>query len=382
MKHDNDAGRILNRLARRGKIDFATLDERAGQLRADGQSSLAAALYHGWIQRYPQHPQLAVAWFMLGDILSGNGKHDAARDAFIAARDIYLRIPQPTYEQFYALLGFHFYLGEEYRHLRENQKAIEQWRWVIKHANIKDPKTRQFLLDSLNHAGSVYGENQQYPDALQCRTLSLNIEPKQPKAFADLISMRQGICQWPVDAPLGEASYGMDDWMREQNTVFMALDFSDDPEYQLTIARNEAASKVPLSAYPISSLQEPGQERAVVRLPDLPPHGFHGHEKLRIGYASSDFHGHPVGRLVVELLELHDRERFEVYAFDWSKAPDDSAHRQRIITACGDRFIRIHDLDDIDAAQLIRDQEIDVLFDLQGLTAGCRPLIFAHRPAR
>jgi predicted O-linked N-acetylglucosamine transferase (SPINDLY family) len=83
--------------------------------------------------------------------------------------------------------------------------------------------------------------------------------------------------------------------------------------------------------------------------------------------------------LTVELLELHDRERFEVYAFDWSR-DDGSALRQRVIDAV-DHFERIHELTDEAAARLIASREIDILIDLQGQTLGARANMLAFRPA-
>jgi predicted O-linked N-acetylglucosamine transferase (SPINDLY family) len=46
-----------------------------------------------------------------------------------------------------------------------------------------------------------------------------------------------------------------------------------------------------------------------------------------------------------------------------------------------DYFIPVGGMDDASAAQLIREQEIDIVVDLQGLTSGARPNILAYRPA-
>ena len=54
--------------------------------------------------------------------------------------------------------------------------------------------------------------------------------------------------------------------------------------------------------------------------------------------------------------------------------------RQRVITAM-DKFTKIHTLSDVEAAQLIRRDEIDILVDLQGQTAGARANMLAYRPA-
>jgi predicted O-linked N-acetylglucosamine transferase (SPINDLY family) len=81
----------------------------------------------------------------------------------------------------------------------------------------------------------------------------------------------------------------------------------------------------------------------------------------------------------VELFELHDREKFEVYGYCWSPE-DGSPMRQRVINAM-DHFTKIHTMTDVEAAQLIRRDEIDILVDLQGQTAGARANMLAYRPA-
>jgi predicted O-linked N-acetylglucosamine transferase (SPINDLY family) len=101
--------------------------------------------------------------------------------------------------------------------------------------------------------------------------------------------------------------------------------------------------------------------------------------RIRVGYLSSDFHGHPVAYLTAEVFELHDRERFEVFLFSYG--PDDgSAIRQRLKKGC-DHFIDIAPLSNAAAAQRIYDERIQLLIDLKGYTADDRPHIGAYRPA-
>ncbi|HEY1608805.1 MAG TPA: acetylglucosamine transferase, partial [Paraburkholderia sp.] len=59
---------------------------------------------------------------------------------------------------------------------------------------------------------------------------------------------------------------------------------------------------------------------------------------------------------------------------------DGSALRQRVVDAM-DHYQRIDRMSDADVARLIREQEIDVLVDLQGQTFGARADILAARPA-
>ncbi len=70
----------------------------------------------------------------------------------------------------------------------------------------------------------------------------------------------------------------------------------------------------------------PGKPEAVTR------HGSPRWRKIRLDYLSSDFGEHPVGAQIVELLERHDRSRFDVFGFS-TGADDGSPLRARIATA-------------------------------------------------
>ena len=102
--------------------------------------------------------------------------------------------------------------------------------------------------------------------------------------------------------------------------------------------------------------------------------------RLRLGYLSSDLRHHAVAFLMAGVLEAHDRAQFEVFAFSTYPQPDDSPERRRVLAAV-EHFIDIHALGDDDAAALIAGHRIDVLVDLNGLTAHSRPGILARRPA-
>jgi predicted O-linked N-acetylglucosamine transferase (SPINDLY family) len=102
------------------------------------------------------------------------------------------------------------------------------------------------------------------------------------------------------------------------------------------------------------------------------------HTRLRVGYLSSDLQEHAAAYLIAEVLELHDRDRFEVFAY--SHGPDESgAMRPRVRAAC-EHFIDIAWEPDDVAAERIRSDQLDILVDLKGYTAGDRLTIMARRP--
>ncbi|SEK78991.1 Predicted O-linked N-acetylglucosamine transferase, SPINDLY family [Roseateles sp. YR242] len=105
----------------------------------------------------------------------------------------------------------------------------------------------------------------------------------------------------------------------------------------------------------------------------------HPKAKLRIAYISRDFRTHPVAFLMAEVLELHDRERFEVIAINYGAARNDAM--QQRLRAGVDGFMDVAHLSDRQIAQACRELKIDVAVDLTGFTEGARSGIFAQRAA-
>jgi predicted O-linked N-acetylglucosamine transferase (SPINDLY family) len=100
--------------------------------------------------------------------------------------------------------------------------------------------------------------------------------------------------------------------------------------------------------------------------------------RLRIGYVSPDFFGHPVGLFMWPLLEAHDREGFEIFCYASVGVPDAITERCR---ASADVWRNVLGTSDEQLAQAIRQDRIDVLVDLSMHTARNRLLVFARKPA-
>ncbi len=107
--------------------------------------------------------------------------------------------------------------------------------------------------------------------------------------------------------------------------------------------------------------------------------GQSGDGPLRLGFVSTDLHNHPVGRLLVGLLECLDRSRFAVAVYAIEAQPDDAYSRR--IEAAANVHRNIPRVDPGAVAATIRADEIDILFDLNGFTGTQLGDIFALRPA-
>jgi predicted O-linked N-acetylglucosamine transferase (SPINDLY family) len=104
----------------------------------------------------------------------------------------------------------------------------------------------------------------------------------------------------------------------------------------------------------------------------------HG-RRLRLGYLSADFHTHATSQLLVQVLEQHDRQRFEVFAL--STGPDDGSPLRRRVVAAVEHFEELRGMGHAQVAQRVRELGIDILVDLKGATYDAPLPVLAARPA-
>lgn len=101
--------------------------------------------------------------------------------------------------------------------------------------------------------------------------------------------------------------------------------------------------------------------------------------KIKVAYFSADFQNHPITHLTAELYELHDTNKFEIYAFS-SGLENDDAPGKRVQKAFHE-FIDITTLSDEEVLTLARSKGIDIAVDLGGYTENSRIGVFEKRVA-
>jgi len=100
--------------------------------------------------------------------------------------------------------------------------------------------------------------------------------------------------------------------------------------------------------------------------------------RLRLGFVSPAFSRGPVGAFLIRTLENLDREQFHLTCYALG-GPRDTV-RDRFQRCC-DTWRECATLNDSRLAEQIRDDQIDIVFDLAGVAARNRVLAFARRPA-
>jgi predicted O-linked N-acetylglucosamine transferase (SPINDLY family) len=101
---------------------------------------------------------------------------------------------------------------------------------------------------------------------------------------------------------------------------------------------------------------------------------------LRVGYVSPDFHAHPVAFFLEGLLDGHRRPdaEIEVFCYATSNEVDEVTLR---LQRHADAWRNIACMSDDAAAELMREDRIDVLVDLSGHSGRHRLPLFARKPA-
>ena len=100
--------------------------------------------------------------------------------------------------------------------------------------------------------------------------------------------------------------------------------------------------------------------------------------RLRVGFLSGDFRRHPVGRMLSALWRQWTTTEVRVHAYETGGLADELTADLR---ARADVWRRIDGLSDEAAADQLAADQIDVLIDLSGHTAGHRLGVLNHRPA-
>ncbi|MDC8786916.1 O-linked N-acetylglucosamine transferase, SPINDLY family protein [Roseateles koreensis] len=336
-----------------GNMPFDELMRHASSWESVGMVDAAALLYQNWIAA-TRSVYLHIACYNWGALLGTARKHVEAERAYRLALSLNANFKQARLN-----------LGHQLEHQGRIEDALTEWLAVAEMENLKaEPgEGLTFRLHGLNNAARMLETQRRFPEAEALMRFSLLLKPTQGDVIQHFVHIRQKQCAWPIYQPFGQVTANQ---LLVNTSLLATLSATDDPAVQLMVAQRFVHDRVkaPPEGLPL-------HQQAAAKKPRT--------GRIKIGYLSGDLCMHAVGLLTAELFELHDRERFEVHAFCWSRE-DGTPLRARLMAAM-DKTVSIAGLNDTQAAQMIADAGIDILVDLQGLTAGARPNILTQRPA-
>lgn len=332
------------------QTSIALLFREAENLERSQSAAAAASLYKQWIALNPADPHLPAAYFNMAVVAQRSGDPYGAINALREA----IRI-NPDFHPPYINLGR---LLEE---IGQPGAAVQQWlALTARSGSLNGPVLRHKQM-ALLQAGRVLEANHLDAAAEDVLRQVIDLAPDQSQAVQHWIALRQKQCKWP--AVSGWEGVDVRRLLASISPLSAAVLF-DDPVFHLARAASYARQNI---ARPPSCRFNHDN-----RMIDRP-------RRLRIGYVSSDLREHAVGFGISEVMELHDRNRFEIFAYYCGIDREDDT-KSRIRSAV-DGWTNISSLsDDAAAAEIVADK-IDILIDLNGYTRDARTAVFARRPA-
>ena len=210
--------------------------------------------------------------------------------------------------------------------------------------------------------GVTLHELKRYDEALVHYDQAIRLEPRMDWINGDLLHIKMKMCAW---SGLDDDLIGLCNKVMKNEKVispFPLLSIIDDPLIHFNASGIYAKDKYPfnISLGPITKSSKK--------------------EKIHIAYFSPDFQNHPISYLTSELFEIHNRDRFEVFAFSLQKTPIEDEMNLRLRKSF-DKFIDVENMADLEIAKLARQLEVDIAIDLAGPTQFSRTGIFSYRAA-
>lgn len=285
------------------------------------------------------------ACYRLGDLLAMQGKYiDAAL------------MLQKSIELYPKNVDAHNRLGQVYFKLFLFKKSRETYE-----AGLELAPDHAGLYHNL--AISLTWLNRQ-TEALEAMNKAVALAPNSVNSLSNLVYTRSQLCAWDG---LEALSSRTTDLLMDSSAIIDPFTFQCFPTGPGNAEQFICARRFGASIKPSGELK---RHRTVEKSQD---------HRIRVGYVSMDFRSHPMAYLMTDVLEKHDRSKFEVFAYSFGP-PDSGLERKRFIEVC-DHFTDIQKMTNFEAAQRIYDDDIDILIDRKGYTFGNRIGIFSLRPA-
>ena len=243
--------------------------------------------------------------------------------------------------------------GVTYAELKRYEEALAHYNKALE-INPND-------LEAWSNKGTALNELKRYEAAAQSFQKVITLNPQFPFGKGVFLHAKLHACDWT----------GIDDLYRSICQDISENKKSADPFGFQGICDDEALLKKCAEIF--SSAKFPSLEKLHLGRVSK------NHPKIRIGYLCGEFREQATSILMTELWELHDKNQFEIYAFDngW----DDQSPRRKRIEAAFDGLIDVSRMSDTQAAKAIADKEIDILVNLNGFFGRPRQGVFARKPA-
>lgn len=355
----------------RAKAD--ALAQQALTMQAEGNLSEAYILFQQSLQSEPMH---FAALYSLGVISSLQGQSDEAMSYMTRATQAEpgnaqghfalgtLLQGRALYEAALASLDEALRLNPGYIEAYNNKATLLHSMGRQKDALLTTEAGLTYAPDDqklLGNKGYILTEFKLYSPASQIFRRLLDLNPNYEYAEGLHAYARLHSCDWTAyEDNRTRIVEGIRAGRKVCNPLaFMAL--SDDAHDARRCAEIFAAHRFPAAKEPLYRGEN------------------YRHRRFRVAFLSADFREHPVGYLLIGIIEQFDRSRFETYGISFGIR--DGSELYRRYRNGFDHYLDCRDKTSTEIAGLLKAMEIDVAIDLSGYTSGARLDILSHRPA-
>ncbi len=316
--------------------------QKAYALHQQGNLSSAEKLYQQVLQLDSRH---ADANRLLGVIAFSTGYFNEAvrllKNAITSA---------PKFPQNY------FILGGVYKQLNDTDKAIIAYK--------KSIALKPDFVEAYNNLGLLYKSKKQYSDAITCFKNALKHQPKSAFTLSNLGNTYKD-------------SGRMDEALAALKDACKADPYFSAAYSNYLMALNYCSEISPESVFE-SHLAWETYCPNTIQANRFDFKNKSAKSKLRIGYISPDFHTHSVAYFIEPLLKAHDKSRYELYAYYNNSVFDKTNER---IQGYFDHWRNIFEKPNLEIADAIYADEIDILVDLAGHSANNTLAVLYQKPA-
>lgn len=252
----------------------------------------------------------------------------------------------------------YIYLSDLYRKIGSLSSSIESAQSAL---NINKSTDGYIAL------GNAMNDYENLSGSVDAFDKALGMDPDNVRVASMLYHLKQKLCDWS-DLSLLDSRIKTLIESGEQDDLgepFAAIARTDDLEQNLKIARNRSDQIEKKSKSTGAKFDHNSREN--------------NKEKIRVGYLSSDIYDHATTHLMLGVFREHNKRKYEIYTYSYGKA-DDSHYRKKIVDN-SDKFYDVGRFSDLEIANLIYSDQVDILIDLKGYTRDSRLGICALRPA-
>ena len=216
-------------------------------------------------------------------------------------------------------------------------------------------KLKPNYIETLTNLGVAYLDIKKYEYSLQYFNQAIEIDPFYVKAISQKLYLMRKICDWSEDKFL-QKNLKLINYHKIEVTPWQLLSLDDDPQTEFIRAKKYG------SQFGFSDFKT-----------------IYNNSKIKLAYFTSDFYEH-AGMVNMEgIFKYHDKNKFEIYAFDYGYFHNDDTHKR--IKKYFDHFFYINEKSDDEVINIIKDNKIDIIIHRNGYSQNSRNSLFAKKIA-